>query len=221
MNNNTEFTRFALKSGALGLYPEGIELRSGRVSPYFFNAGRFVSGRNLNRLANAYAEIVYALDPRPEVIFGPAYKGIALAATVVSQLYVEYGLDVQYAYSRKEAKDHAEGGLLVGANLSGKRVVIIDDVVTEGETLDDAVRLVLESGGIPTACVIAFDRCECGEDSSQSAVQTFEGLYGIPVHSIVTVHTLMVELHERGDDYPGGMRSLLLIQEYFEKYGVW
>lgn len=212
-----QFVRYALEIGALELVPEGRKLKSGRMSPYFFNSGLFKTGYALATLARAYAGEIYQ-NGQPDVIFGPAYKGIPLVAAVA----VILGNSVEYAFNRKEAKDHGEGGIVVGASLRGKKVFIIDDVMTTGTSSGEAVEIIRISGGTPIGCTIAFDRQERGKESDLSAVQEFQKNYGIPVYAVATLSNLVLFLQktpaESGDDSIGEMLEKILA--YQKQYGV-
>ncbi len=201
------FVKYALQIGAIELLPEGRRLKSERISPYFFNSGLFNTGESLTRLAEAYAaEIKRSFQP--EVIFGPAYKGIPIAAAVAQAI----GGDMGYAFNRKEAKDHGEGGVLVGAPINGKKVVIVDDVMTTGDTSGEAVELVRGYGGIPIGYTIAFDRQERGVDTELSAVQAFEEKFGIPVAAAGKLDDLIEILH--------GKQMFTRVLAYYERYGA-
>lgn len=211
------FIAYALSIGALELLPEGRELKSKRISPYFFNSGLFNTGDSITQLATAYASA--ALEFSPDVIFGPAYKGIPLAVAVAQAI----GGDVGYAFNRKEAKDHGEGGIIVGASsLTGKRVLIVDDVMTTGTSSGEAVEIIRAHGGIPIAAVIAFDRQERSKDGTLSAVQEFEEKYQIPVRASATLAGLIAFLQsqpaESGDDENGEILEKII--SYQNQYGV-
>ena len=184
-----EFVRFSMRSGALRFGE--FTTRSGRQSPYFFNAGLFDHGRSLASLGQFYADALIASGVEFDVLFGPAYKGITLAATTAIGL-ANRGRDVGFAYNRKEAKDHGEGGLLVGAELRG-RVVIVDDVITDGAAKRQSVDIIREAGATPAAVLIALDRAERVSEEGEpiSAVQAFERSVGVPVVAIADVDTLL------------------------------
>ncbi len=159
-------------------------LKSGRVSPYFFNAGLFNTGALLAELASYYAKCISANIVGDFVLYGPAYKGIPLAAATAVQLSQQQNKNVPYAFNRKEAKDHGEGGLIVGAALQND-VVIIDDVITAGTSVRESVDIIEAAGANVAAVVIAVDRQERADDTAQSAVQSVMSEYAIPVYSIV------------------------------------
>ncbi|WP_028080371.1 orotate phosphoribosyltransferase [Solimonas soli] len=207
----TEFLRLALEHEVLKF--GSFTLKSGRQSPYFFNLGRISSGAAMRALGHAYAQALTASGLAYDMLFGPAYKGIPLV-TAVSCALAEQGRDLPYAYNRKEAKDHGEGGTLVGAAPKG-RVVIVDDVLTAGTALREAVRLLQQAGAQPVAAVIALDRQEKGP-SGRSAVQEMERDAGIRVISLVNVQTMLSYLsggHASAD-------TLAAIRAYQAQYGV-
>lgn len=222
------FVRYALSIGALELVPEGRALKSGRISPYFFNSGLFNTGRTIDALAEAYA---YALDNpfnrEVEVIFGPAYKGIPLAATVAMKFASLTDYDVAYAFDRKEVKDHGEGGIIVGAPLAGKKVLIVDDVMTTGTSIIEAAEIIKAEGGTPIGCLIAFDRQEKGKEGDLSAVQDFQAKHGIPVVAAATLEDLIRVLHDQIEhdeleDFIQSRLGLMIekIEAYKAQYGA-
>lgn len=190
-----QFIEFALASKVLAFGE--FKTKAGRLSPYFFNAGLFNRGATLGQLGRFYALTLLQAKAQGKVefdmLFGPAYKGITLAAATAVAL-AELGSDVPFAFNRKEAKDHGEGGVIVGAPLKGK-VVIVDDVITDGAAKRESVELIRAGGATPVAVLIALDRVErggaVGSLSSQSAVQAFEREFGIPVISIASFNDLM------------------------------
>lgn len=219
-----EFVLYALGIGAIELVPEGRKLKSGRMSPYFFNSGLFNTGDSLSRLAGAYAAAVYRDGNRPDVIFGPAYKGIPL----VSAVAVTLGNSIGYAFDRKEEKDHGEGGIIVGSSLVGKTVTILDDVMTTGTSIIDAAEIIRKNGGTPIGCVIAFDREE-RVDGELSAVQEFRQKHQIPVHAAATLEDLIwvlndqLENDDQLDDHAQFVLDMMLakIRAYKAQYGVY
>lgn len=218
-----QFVVYALSIGALEIIPEGRALKSGRISPYFFNSGLFNTGRRIDRLAHTYAITLDApFGKEVEVVFGPAYKGIPLSVAVAMKWAIESGFDVEYAFNRKEAKSHGEGGIIVGASLAGKKVLLIDDVIADGGTKREAMDIVTQKDGIPIGLIIAFDRQERGKESELSAVQEFQKNYGIPVEAAATLADLISVLQktpaESGDDNVGEMLEKIL--EYRRQYGV-
>lgn len=177
-----DFVRFAVESGVLRFGE--FKTKAGRMSPYFFNAGLFDDGAKLGRLAEFYAKALLASGIEFDMIFGPAYKGIPLAATVAVEL-ARLGRNVPFAYNRKEAKDHGEGGTLVGAPLTG-RVLIVDDVITAGTAIREVMQIIQAQGAQAAGVLIALNRQERGK-GQLSAIQEVEHDYGMPVVSIVSL----------------------------------
>ena len=207
-----DFLDFALQIGVLKFGQ--FTLKSGRVSPYFFNAGLFNSGASLGRLGRFYAQAIVDSGIQFDLLFGPAYKGIPLAAVTAAALYDRHGIDVPYAFNRKEAKKHGEGGSIVGHALSG-RVMIIDDVITAGTAIRESMEIIRAQGAKPAAVVIALDRQERGK-AEHSAIQEVEQEYGMPVAAIVRLEHLIAYLQEK----PGSEESLEQIRHYRQQYGV-
>jgi orotate phosphoribosyltransferase len=205
------FLKLALEHGVLKFGE--FKLKSGRVSPYFFNLGLISTGAALRELGRAYAQALAQSGVAFDMLFGPAYKGIPLAAAVGIAL-AEAGRDVPYAYNRKEAKDHGEGGTLVGARPAG-RVVIVDDVLTAGTAMRESVRLLRAAGATPVAAVIALDRQEQGPDGA-SAVAEMEREHGLRMIALVNVRE-MLEFLER-ERLPAA--TVAAIREYQARYGV-
>lgn len=189
-------------------------LKSGRVSPYFFNAGLFHSGSALAMLGRAYAQSAVQSDVAFDLVFGPAYKGIALAALAAAALADHHDRDVAYAYNRKEAKAHGEGGTLVGAPLQG-RVLIIDDVITAGTAIRESLALIRDSGATPAGVLIALDREERGQ-GERSAAQEVAEEHGIPVIAIARLTDLLA--YTDGHPRLAGHRPAL--EAYRARYGV-
>jgi orotate phosphoribosyltransferase len=213
-----QFLSHAIGIRALEFIPEGRKLKSGRLSPYFFNSGLFTTGYDLAHLATAYTETIEQSAPEFDVIFGLAYKGIPLATCVATMLAVtsKAYATVAWCFNRKERKDHGEGGLLVGANLKGKRVLIIDDVITDGASKREAVRVIQEHGGTPVGCVIAFDRQERGmnEGDSRSARQSLEDELRIPIFAVATLDDLIEYMND-----PNFAEMYPKILAYRDQYG--
>ncbi|HEB96829.1 MAG TPA: orotate phosphoribosyltransferase [Sedimenticola thiotaurini] len=207
-----EFLDFALEVGVLKFGE--FTLKSGRVSPYFFNAGLFNTGASLARLGRYYARTIVDSGIAFDVLFGPAYKGIPLAAVTAAALFEHHGIDVPYAFNRKEAKDHGEGGSIVGHALTG-RVLIIDDVITAGTAVREAMEIIGANGAAPAGVVIALDRQEKGREE-RSAIQEVEQDYGIPVAAIVRLRELTEYLAEK----PDSGEALQRIDAYRQAYGV-
>ncbi|NQY03964.1 MAG: orotate phosphoribosyltransferase [Halieaceae bacterium] len=189
-------------------------LKSGRVSPYFFNAGLFASGAALAALGRCYADRIVDSGVEFDVLLGPAYKGIPLAAATAVALSDRHGRDVPFAYNRKEAKAHGEGGMLVGAPLAGK-VLVIDDVITAGTAVREVITMIEEAGASLAGVAIGLNRQERGA-GELSAIQEIEQAHGIPVLSIIDMAHIIDYLESQGD--PDG--ALQGMQEYRGKYGV-
>lgn len=206
-----EFLDFAIKQDVLR-FGEFVT-KAGRLSPYFFNAGLFNDGASLWQLAQSYAQAVQAADVPFDMLFGPAYKGIALASATAIAL-AQKGQNVPFAFNRKEAKDHGEGGNLIGAPLKG-RVMIIDDVISAGTSVRESVELIRAHGAEPAGVLIALDRQEKGQ-AEQSAVQEVEAKYGIPVIAIAR----LVDLIQFLTGHPALEHNLLAVQNYRARYGV-
>jgi orotate phosphoribosyltransferase len=206
-----DFIAFAC---ALGVLRFGeFKTKAGRLSPYFFNAGLFNDGAALSRLCDFYARRILAAGVQFDVLFGPAYKGIPLAAGTAMAL-AGLGRNTPYAYNRKEAKDHGEGGTLVGASLKG-RVLIIDDVISAGTSIRESVDLIRQAGATPAAVVIALDRQERGQ-GTRSAVQEVEQNFGIPVIGVAS----LTDLIEYLSGHPELENKLAAVRAYRVRYGV-
>ncbi|KAF9527424.1 orotate phosphoribosyltransferase [Crepidotus variabilis] len=196
-------------------------LKSGRISPYFFNAGHLCTGPILATLSTAYATtisdaIANATFPEFDVLFGPAYKGIPFAATTALTLFTLHKISIGYAYDRKEAKDHGEGGNMVGADVKGKRVVILDDVMTSGKAIRGAIDTIIRQGGQVVGVVQALDREEVGQDGRSSTVIEIENLIGKGrVLSVLKMKDLMDWL-----DQKGLANDLQSMKDYRDQYGL-
>lgn len=207
-----EFIRFAIERGVLRFGQ--FTLKSGRVSPYFFNAGLFDSGQALAQLGRFYAQAVLASGIAFDVLFGPAYKGIPLAATTAIALAEHHGRDVPWCFNRKEAKDHGEGGTLVGAPLQG-RALIVDDVITAGTAIREVMQIIQAQGASAAGVLIALNRQERGR-GELSAIQEVERDFGMPVVSIVNLDQLIVYLAE-----DASLKHYLpAVEAYRAQYGV-
>ena len=210
-NFRQDFIRFAVQQKVL-CFGE-FQTKAGRLSPYFFNAGLFNDGAALRNLSQFYAQAILASGLPFDMLFGPAYKGIPLAAGTAIAL-AEQGRNVPYCYNRKEAKDHGEGGTTVGAALQG-RVLIIDDVISAGTSVRESIDLIRAAGAEPCGVVIALDRMERGQ-GELSAVQEVQRNYGIPVVSIATLDDLLDYLQNEADM----KQNLATVQSYRDRYGV-
>ena len=216
-----DFVAFAVEAGVLRFGE--FKTKAGRVSPYFFNAGLFDDGAKLGRLAEFYARRLIASAPHGlqfDMLFGPAYKGITLAAAVALQFGLR-GRALPFSYNRKEAKDHGEGGIVVGAPLRG-RTVIVDDVITDGASKRESVELIRREGATPVAVLIALDRMERGgtDDnlSRHSAVMDLERDLGLPVIAIATLADLMEFLNSDADSPLAAHAEA--VARYRERYGA-
>ncbi len=197
-----------------------FELKSGRVSPYFFNAGLFNTGASLNKLGQCYAEKILSMDDSFDMLFGPAYKGIPLVSATAVALAEKHGKDIPYAFNRKEAKQHGEGGSIVGAELSGK-ILILDDVITAGTAIRESLSLIDQIEGAEVAGVIVgLDRQEVGPNK-ESAIQTLRSSRNMAVEAIVQLDDLIEYLSENSPKMRAGSQSDLLnsMYAYKEKYG--
>ena len=213
-----EFVQFAVDAGVLRFGE--FKTKAGRLSPYFFNAGLFDDGAKLGRVAQFYARRLIASKLEFDMLFGPAYKGITLAAAVAIEL-ARLGHNRPFAYNRKEAKDHGEGGSLVGAPLRG-RVLIIDDVVSAGTSVRESIGLIRGAGATPVGVVIALDRqekgAENGVEQAQSAVQFITATLAMQVVSIATLDDLLQYLHAASNAELAGFWQA--VSAYRERYGV-
>ncbi len=191
-------------------------LKSGRVSPYFFNAGKFNTGYAAAKLARCYASAIASLDVEFDVLFGPAYKGIPLVALAAAALAEHHDLDLPFAFNRKETKDHGEGGAVVGASLSGRTVLIIDDVITAGTAIKEVASLIIAAGGTPVGVLVALDREEIGSRARIPAKEQLEADIGLTIHSIVTLSDFVEHLEE-SDEYAARLPA---VKAYRNRYGV-
>ncbi len=207
-----DFIEFAIGAGVLRF--GDFTLKSGRTSPYFFNAGLFNTGEQLARLGRCYAQAITDSHLDFDVLFGPAYKGIPLATATSIALADHHQRNVPWCFNRKEAKDHGEGGNLVGAGLSGK-ILIIDDVITAGTAIRESVEVIQDAGATLVGVVIALDRQERGRDK-RSAIQEVEETLGIKVTSIVTLIHLLEYLRCK----PEHAEAVKKIEAYREQYGI-
>ncbi|MBU3596925.1 orotate phosphoribosyltransferase [Polynucleobacter bastaniensis] len=217
-SNQDNFIQFALEANVLSFGE--FKTKAGRLSPYFFNAGGFNDGARLSALGRYYAKALQESGLQYDMLYGPAYKGITLAAATAIAL-ADTGRNVPYAYNRKEAKDHGEGGSLVGAPVKGK-VVIIDDVISAGTSVRESVKLIRDAGAEPAAVLIALDRMEksgtATDIGDQSAVQAVEQEFGLPVVAIANLADLMAFLTSSSNTE---LTSYLpAVKAYREKYGI-
>ncbi|HKB59514.1 MAG TPA: orotate phosphoribosyltransferase [Gallionellaceae bacterium] len=211
-----DFIRFAIGHGVLRFGE--FKTKAGRLSPYFFNSGLFQDGAALRELCQFYAQAILASGVEFDMLFGPAYKGIPLAAGTAIAL-AEQGRNVPYCFNRKEAKDHGEGGMTVGAALQG-RVLIIDDVISAGTSVRESVRIIRAGGATPCGVAIALDRQERGQTdkgmAELSAVQEVQRDFGIDVIAIAGLNDLLAYLQ----GHPDMVQNLHSVQSYRDQYGV-
>jgi orotate phosphoribosyltransferase len=191
-----------------------FELKSGRVSPYFFNAGAFATGAALATLGACYAATMVSCNLLPDTLFGPAYKGIPLASATAVALALHHAVDIPYAFNRKEAKTHGEGGVIVGSPLKGQ-VAIVDDVITAGTAIRESVQLIAEQGAVPAGVIIGLDRCERGQ-GALSAVQEVQEEFSLRVISVINLHDVIEWLAAQGDR----RHHLDAMLKYRDNYGV-
>lgn len=206
-----DFFDFVISNGALRFGE--FTLKSGRISPYFFNAGQFNTGNSIGHLSRHYAAAIEESDIAYDILFGPAYKGIPLAVATSIALYDQYRYDMPFTFNRKEAKKHGEGGTLVGAPLDG-RVLVIDDVISAGTSVRESHAIITSHGASMAGVIIALDRQERGQ-GDLSAIQEIEQEFGIPVINIVDLSNLIEYLGER----PEYKETLAAIERYQDRYG--
>ena len=216
--NQSDFIQFALEAKVLSFGE--FKTKAGRLSPYFFNAGLFNDGAQLGKLGEFYAHALLGSNIDFDMLFGPAYKGITLAASAAIAL-ARSGRNTPFAYNRKEAKDHGEGGTLIGAPVNG-RVVIIDDVISAGTSVRESVDLIVRAGAKPCAVLIALDRMEKSGDALRvgqySAVQSVGQEFGLPVIAIANLEGLMHYLQQSHDQQ---LQTFLpAVQDYRNRYGI-
>jgi len=216
----SDFIRLAIARKALRFGE--FTLKSGRISPYFFNAGSFDDGASLAVLGRCYAAAVVHAGLAFDMLFGPAYKGIPLAAATAAALHTHHGRNLPFAFNRKEAKAHGEGGNIVGRALAG-RVLIIDDVITAGTAIRESVEIIRAAGATPVGVALALDRQERGREGSESAVQEVARLFGLASVSILTLADLIEALRRQdgalsGTDLPTSY--LAAMEDYRVRYGV-
>ena len=212
-DHRSRFLQLALNADALRFGQ--FTLKSGRVSPYFFNAGRFDTGLALAQLGNCYADAIDAAGIAYDQLFGPAYKGIPLATAIACE-FSHRGRNLPLTFNRKEAKDHGEGGSLIGADMAGKRILIVDDVITAGTAIREALAIIREAKGIPAGIVVALDRQEiASEEDRRSAAQAVSAETGIPVIAVANLADLLA--FASGNPELVGYREPLLA--YRGRYG--
>ncbi len=207
-----EFIDLCVRLGVLRF--GSFKLKSGRDSPYFFNAGLFSSGAAISAVGRAYSDAIVASDLTFDMMFGPAYKGIPLVTAAAAALAERHGLDLPFAFNRKESKDHGEGGTIVGSPLQG-RVLIVDDVITAGTAIRESIDLIRGSGAHPAGVLLALDRQERGAVSPLSAVQEVREQFGIPVIAVIGLSDLMQHMGKLGR-----AAEVAGMQRYRERYGL-
>jgi orotate phosphoribosyltransferase len=207
----SEFIELCVQLGVLKF--GRFTLKSGRESPYFFNAGLFNTGAAIGAVGRAYAAALAGSDVEFDMIFGPAYKGIPLV-TITAASLAQHGRNVPFAFNRKEAKDHGERGSIVGSALKG-RVLIVDDVITAGTAIRESIDIIRGAGAVPAGVLLALDRQERAEGSGASAVQEVESQYAIPVISVVDLVDLMDHISRTG-----GAGDLVSMRLYRDRYGI-
>jgi orotate phosphoribosyltransferase len=208
----SEFIELCTQLGVLRF--GSFTLKSGRESPYFFNAGLFNTGAAIAAVGRAYAAALAASDLKFDMLFGPAYKGIPLVTITAAALAERHQRNVPFAFNRKETKDHGEGGTIVGSALKG-RVLIVDDVITAGTAIRESVDIIRQAGATPAGVLLALDRQERAADSHFSAVQEIQTQHGIPVISVVNLGDLMDHI-----SHAGGAGDLNSMRLYRERYGL-
>jgi orotate phosphoribosyltransferase len=205
-----DFISYALASGVLKFGE--FQLKSGRTSPYFFNTGLFNTGLQLGKLGQFYAHALIQSGIAVDILYGPAYKGIPLVSTTSIAYAKLTGVDIPFAFNRKEAKDHGEGGVLVGAPLQGN-VIILDDVITAGTSVRESIEIINKAGAVPAGVLIALDRQEKGQNNT-SAIQEVEQQFGIPVVSIISLTNIIDYLTANASDQVNNIKA------YQQLYGI-
>ncbi|OEZ33686.1 orotate phosphoribosyltransferase [Francisella endosymbiont of Amblyomma maculatum] len=206
------FIKFALESKVLKFGE--FTLKSGRISPYFFNAGLFSSGSQLASLADYYAQLIIKSDIKYDVLFGPAYKGIALVAAISTSLAVKYNIDILYAFDRKEVKDHGEGGVFVGADMTNKKVLLIDDVMTAGTAFYESYNKFKSINAEIAGVVLSIDRQEKAKDSDISTTKKISQDFNIPVLAVTNFESIFEYVKENLDE-----TMINKFKQYRQKYG--
>ncbi len=217
MSYKQDFIRFMVDSGVLTFGK--FTLKSGRISPYFMNSGNYKTGAQLAKLGSFYAECIHESGVEFETLFGPAYKGIPLSVATATALYNKYGIDANYCFDRKEAKDHGEGGVIVGKQLTtGEKIIIIEDVVTSGKALREVLPKLKEAADVEIAGMfIQADRMEKGLNSDRSAVQDIKEEFGINIYSIINMDDIIEAIK---DEVIPGKEYLDSMKEYRSVYGI-
>ncbi len=212
LSYQSDFIELCMRLGVLKF--GSFKLKSGRDSPYFFNAGLFSAGAAIAAVGRAYSDAVVASDLTFDMLFGPAYKGIPLVTAAAAALAERHGLDLPFAFNRKESKDHGEGGLIVGSPLKG-RVLIVDDVITAGTAIRESIDIIRAAGAHPAGVLLALDRQERGAVSPLSAVQEVREQFGMPVIAVISLADLMHHMQTHGRT-----SELAAMQSYRDRYGL-
>ena len=212
-NYKQNFIQMSIDIGALKFGE--FELKSGRVSPYFFNMGLFSSGRSMKNIGDFYAAALEESNLEYDMLFGPAYKGVPLVSVLSSSLFVNHQKDVSFVYNRKEKKEHGEGGQIVGPSLAGK-IVIVDDVITAGTAIKEASKMIIEAGAEISGILIALDRQEKGAGDSSAVQEVSQGL-GVPVISIANLDQILTYVKNSPSEFGDYVNR---IEGYREKYGA-
>lgn len=207
-----EFVRYSLGVGAIAMGE--FKINSERISPYYVNTNKFSNGSQLSYLTFAYTRCIHESEIGFDTLFGPAYKGIPLSVLIAAKLFEEYRWDVEACYNRKEVKDYGEAGQIIGNLKEGARVMVVDNVITDGATKREAFEILYESGAVPVAVIIAFDRGEFADDPAKSAIESFGESTGVPVIAIANVGDLMNVLREEDR-----REDAAKIADYLAKYG--
>jgi orotate phosphoribosyltransferase len=212
--NKNQFIQFIYEEEILKF--GNFKLKSGRNSPYFFNFGSFDDSVKLAKLGESYASSIIENNIEFDVIFGPAYKGIPISLSASMALFYKHGLRVNYAFNRKEAKDHGEGGNIVGTSLKGRKVLAVDDVITSGKTIKETKEIIEREGGELSAFLVALDREEKALESQLSALEEASKNYGVEIYAVAKISDVMSYMEkEHGKTYV----HLSKIQEYLNLYG--
>ena len=211
-NNETSFLQFAIEAGVLRFGE--FTLKSGRMSPYFFDTGLFKSGETLSKLAYHYAKNLNIKESGSFMLFGPAYKGIPLATATSIELARHFNRNIEFSFNRKEIKDHGEGGQLIGAELKGN-VIIIDDVITAGTSIIESIDIIKRSEANAKSVIIALDRQEAINENNESAIDVIQNKYDITVNALARFSTLLKFIETQ----PGLYQHATSLKEYQEKYG--
>jgi orotate phosphoribosyltransferase len=212
MPHQTDFIELCMRMGVLRFGE--FKLKSGRISPYFFNAGLFSTGAAIAAVGRAYSDAIVASDLTFDMLFGPAYKGIPLVTAAAAAMAERHKLDLPFAFNRKESKDHGEGGNIVGSPLNG-RVLIVDDVITAGTAIRESIDIISAAGAHPSGVLLALDRQERGAVSPLSAVQEVREQYGIPVVAVLTLADLVEHMHSQGRT-----AEVAAMRSYRDRYGL-